>query len=160
PRLPKEDARAWRRRSLRAYRPRSWSGYPTLRGSLARFSAVGYRDELLQLGCRRAAVQRLGAQPDAVLQRLGLARHDEGCSRIEQRYVAIGARLAIEHTLQRDCIGIGIAALQSLAAGAAEAGFFRRHLEAADTAVLECCDKGRAGERDLVEAVGAVHDPD
>src|SRR5665647_2279402 len=40
------------------------------------------------------------------------------------------------------------------------AGVLRGYLEGADSAVLEGCDEGRAGQGDFIEAVGAMHDPD
>ena len=94
------------------------------------------------------------------LRSLALPATIRAAAALSSGNVAIGARLAVEHRLQRHRIGIGVAAFQRIAADAAKTGVLRRHLEAADIAVLECCDKGRAGEGDLVEPVRAVHHPD
>ena len=59
--------------------------------------AVGNRDQLFQLRRRRAAVERFGADGDAFLQILGAAGDDQRRRGIQQRDVAIGARLALEH---------------------------------------------------------------
>ena len=74
---------------------------------------------------------RLSARPGHHQRRRG----------VQQRHVPIWARYAVQHALQRDRVGIGVAALQRLAADAGEARFLRRHLEGADVAVLEAATK-------------------
>ena len=111
------------------------------------------RDEMLQPRRGRAAVERFGAERDAFLEVFGFAGHDQRRGSVEQSNIAIGARLAVEHRLQRHRIGIGVTAPERIAADAAKTGILRRDLEAADIAVLERGDKGRPGEGDLVEPV-------
>src|ERR1700750_670449 len=105
---------------------------------------------MLQPRGRSTTVERLLADGDAVGEALGLAGHDQRRRGIEQRNVAIGARLAVEHAPECDGVAIGCAALKRVAADAPEAGFFRGDLEGADSAVLKCSDEGRTGEGDLV----------
>src|SRR5674476_1167284 len=52
------------------------------------------------------------------------------------------------------------AGLTRVAGDERQPGCLRRYLKGADITVLECGDKGRAGEGDFIEAVGAVHHPD
>jgi hypothetical protein len=108
----------------------------------------------------RAAVERFGTERHALLQIPGAAGHDQRRRGVEQSDVAKRARLAVEHALQRGRVGIGVAALQCVAADAGEPCFLRRYLEGADIAVLEARHETRAGEGDLVEPVGAMHHPD
>src|ERR1700716_2243089 len=114
-------------------------------------SAVGNRDQMLEPcgGC--TAVERFGADRDAFLQILGAAGHDQRRRGVEQRNIATGTGLAVKHALQRDCVGIGVAAVKTFAADTGESGVFRRYLEGTDVGVLEAGDKTGAGEGDLIE---------
>src|SRR5205823_1255986 len=149
PRYQTKAACAWQPQSPRACRSRSCSGYRTPPASF-----VGNRDELFELCRRRAAVERLYAERNTFLQILGAAGDDQRSRSVQQRDVAIGAGLALEHAAKRRRIGIGIAALERSKAAAGKPGIFRAHFESADIAVLERRNRGRAGEGDLVEPVG------
>ena len=85
-------ARAWRRRSPRACRLRSWS-------RMSAISSAAF-DTAISRSSRPSAsptVDRLGGERDAFLQILGLAGDDQRGRRIEQRDVAERALLALEH---------------------------------------------------------------
>ena len=75
-------------------------------------SAARNCDQMFQPRRRGAAVERFRADRDAFLQVCGTAGHDQRRRGVQQRDVAIGARLAVEHVLQRDRVGIGVAALE------------------------------------------------
>src|SRR5256885_1443804 len=123
-------------------------------------SAARDRDQVFQPRRRRAAVERIGADRDALFQVLGAAGHDQRRCGIQQRDVAVGAGLAVEHARECQRVGIGIAAPKRVAIATSEACILRRHLERGDLAVVEAGDETWPGEGDFIEPVGAVHDPD
>src|SRR5262245_49203856 len=156
PQGSRADARAWRRRSPRACRLRSWSGYRTFAFGLA----VGDRYQVPEARRRGAAVDRLHADRNPFLQRRGAAGHDQRRRGIQKRDVAVGTWLTIENAAQRNRISVGVATPQRLTADARKARVLRRNLEASDPAILERGDEGRPGQRDLVKSVRAMHHPD
>lgn len=80
----------------------------------------------------RSAVKRFLPKSDAVPQAGCVAGHDHCCGGVEKSNIAVRTWHAVEHALQRDCIGIGVAAPQRLVVAAGEARVFRGDFEGTD----------------------------
>ena len=102
----------------------------------------------------------LAACSTPCLRSFALSGDHETGRGIQDRDVAERTLGALEHVDQRLRVLLGVAAAQRFRLLAGEADLLGRDLERAHRAFLQRGDEGRPGDRDLVEAVGAVHHPD
>src|ERR1700744_2292644 len=88
-----------------------------------------------------------------------MAGHHQRGSRVQQCDIAERAWIAVQHALQRDRVGRGIAALQRFRSCARQAGFVRRYIKGADVSVFQAGNESWASQGDLIETIGTVNHP-
>src|SRR6266508_4596066 len=105
------------------------------------------------------AVDGLGSECDALAQALGLARNEQGSRGVQKNDISERPLVSLQNGADMGGVLRRVAANQVLKSRLGQSGIARRDPEGRNPAGVENCNMADAGRGQLIEPIGAMHDP-